>query len=124
MLLIREEGKKHYGLIKQLNTFLYDYTLYRGAKHFCRYCLQDFRTAETLTSHIKDLLIVSKGLSWPNKLEYVRFKNCERIIKSPFMIYVDFESILVREDIGKQNPTESYTNKYPKHDACSYAVMN
>ena len=39
------------------------------------------------------------------------------------MIYVDFESIL-REDNGKQNPTEPYTNKYQKHDACSYAVMN
>ena len=29
-------------------------------------------------------------------------KNHERKIKSPFMIYVDFESILVPEDNGKQ----------------------
>ena len=28
------------------------------------------------------------------------------------MIYVDFESILVPENNGKQNPGESYTNKY------------
>ena len=31
------------------------------------------------------------------------------------MIYVDFEGILVPEDNGKQNPEESYTNKYQKH---------
>ena len=36
------------------------------------------------------------------------------------MIYADFESILVPEDKGKQNPNESYTNKYQKHVACSY----
>ena len=28
------------------------------------------------------------------------------------MIYADFESILVPEDNGNQNPNESYTNKY------------
>ena len=56
----------------------------------------------------------------PKKGEYVKFKNFERKIKSPFMIYADFESILVPEDNGKQNPNESYTNKYQKHVACSY----
>ena len=53
------------------------------------------------------------------KGEYVTFKNFERKIKSPFMIYADFNSILVPEDNGKQNPNESYTNKYQKHVACS-----
>ena len=35
------------------------------------------------------------------------------------MIYVDFESILVPEDNGKQNPNKLCTNKYQKHVACS-----
>ena len=33
------------------------------------------------------------------------------------MINMDFQSILVLEDNGKQNP---YTDKYQKHVACSY----
>ena len=41
-------------------------------------------------------------------------------MKSPFIIYLDFESILVPENNGKQNPEEYYTNKYQKHIACSY----
>ena len=41
-------------------------------------------------------------------------KILEKKIKSPFMIYTDFESILVPEGNGKQNPNESYINKY-KH---------
>ena len=36
------------------------------------------------------------------------------------MIYANFESILVPEDNRKQNPNESYTNKYQKHVPCSY----
>ena len=36
------------------------------------------------------------------------------------MIYAYFESILVPENNGKQNPEESYTNKYEKHVACSH----
>ena len=35
------------------------------------------------------------------KGEYVRFKNYERKIKSTFIIYADFESILVLENNRK-----------------------
>ena len=43
------------------------------------------------------------------------FKYFERKIKSPFMNYADFKSILVPKDNGKQNLNESYTNKYQKN---------
>ena len=56
----------------------------------------------------------------PKKDEFFKFKNFERKIKSPFMIYADSESILVPEDNGKQNPNESYINKYQNYVACSY----
>ena len=52
--------------------------------------------------------------------EYVQFKNFEKKQKSPFMIYADFENILVPQDNGKQNLNDSYTNKYQKHVACNY----
>ena len=45
---ILQEVKADYVLIKNLNTFLYKYTLHRARKHFCRYSLQCFRTAETI----------------------------------------------------------------------------
>ena len=47
----------------------------------------------------------------PKKGEYVKFKKYEKKIKSPFIIYADFEKILVPEDNRKQNPKESYINK-------------
>ena len=36
------------------------------------------------------------------------------------MIYADFQSILVPQNNKKQNPDESYANKYQKHFAFSY----
>ena len=36
------------------------------------------------------------------------------------MTYAEFESIVMLENNGKQNPNESYTNNYQKHVACSY----
>ena len=57
----------------------------------------------------------------PKKSEFAKFKNYERKIKSPFMINVDFESILVSEDDRRKNPNESYTNNFQRHVACSYS---
>ena len=34
LLSIEEKGKKHYILIKDFNTFMYDHTLHRGRKYF------------------------------------------------------------------------------------------
>ena len=51
------------------------------------------------------------------KGKYVKLKNFERIKKLLFMIYADFESILVPKDNGKQNPNESYSSKYQNHVA-------
>ena len=47
-LLLIEEDKWHYVLIKVFNTFMYDHTPHSGKKHFCSYCLQAFSTQEVI----------------------------------------------------------------------------
>ena len=34
--------------------FMYDHSLNRGRKHFCRYCLHDFIIEKILKCHIND----------------------------------------------------------------------
>ena len=101
---------------------MYDHSLHRRRKYFHRYCLQAFITEEILKRHIKDCFKINdkQTIEMPKKGEHVKFKNFERKLKPPIMIYVDFASIPVPEDKGKQNPNESYTNKYQKHVAYSY----
>ena len=93
---------------------MYDHTLHRRRKHFCCYCLQAFSPEEILKGHIKDCFEINgkQTIIVPKKCEYIKFKNFGRKIRAPFMIYADFENILVLT-------LESYTNKYQKHVACS-----
>ena len=91
----------HCVLIKDFNAFTHFHTLHRGRKHFCLY------TAENLKSHVNDCFKING-------------KQVIKIPKASFMIYADFESVLLPEHNGKQNPGESYMKKYQKHVACSY----
>ena len=93
---------------------MYDHSLHRERKYFCRYSLHAFITEEMLKRHIKDCFKINgkPNIKIPKKDECLKFKNFERNIKLPFNIYVDFESIPVSGDNGKQNPNESYPNKY------------
>ena len=95
MSLIEEEGKKHYVLIKDFNTFIYD-------------CLQAFSTAEISKRHINSCFKINEKemIKTPKKGENIRFKRYGNKVKSAFMIYVDFESFIVPKDNGKQNPSQ------------------
>ena len=67
LLLVEEEERRHYVLIKDFNTFMYDHTLHRGRKHFCRYSLQAFSADEILKRSISGCLKI----------------NCKQIINMP-----------------------------------------
>ena len=94
---------------------MYDHSLHCGKEK------QAFKTAEKSKCQIKDCFKINdkQTIKMTKKGEYIKFKTFERKIKS-FMIYADFESIIVPEKHGKQNPNESYTIKFQKHIACSY----
>ena len=100
---------EHYVFINDFNRFVYDYSIHRGRKHFFHYCFYAFITEEILELHIKYWFKINGKQRYkrPKKGEYVKLKNYERKRKSPFMIYADFESIVVPEDNGKQNSNES-----------------
>ena len=50
LLLMREERKRNYVLIKDFTTFMYDHTLRNIRKHFCRYYLQSISIEDLLNS--------------------------------------------------------------------------
>ena len=47
---------------KDFNTVMYDLTLRRGRKYFCRYYLQAICTAEILKSHVDIITVNGKRL--------------------------------------------------------------
>ena len=73
--------------MKDFNTFIYDHTLHRGRKYFCRHCLQGFSTEEILKRQIKDCFKINdkQRVINPKKGEYGKSKNYE---KSNFLYFM------------------------------------
>ena len=124
LLLISNENKRHYTYIKDFNRFMYKKTKHHCKKRFCISCLQCFSTKAILNNHIKNCLIINKkqNIIMPKFGSKIFFKNYFKMIKSPFVIYCDFESILEPIDVAKQDEkTTSYTTGYQNHLISSYA---
>jgi hypothetical protein len=122
LLLIEEEGRRHYVWIKNFSRFCASSTAHI-TKHYCHHCLHGFYKDETLEKHIKDGCALLNDEARPilpknDGIEnIIKFKNFNHQFKHPFVIYADFESILknVEEKRGDK------TTVYQHHECCSYA---
>ena len=54
-----------------------------------------------------------------NKLKY---NHGEKSLKVPWVIYVDFEYLLIKQQLCQNNPEESYTEKKSIHESCGYSI--
>ena len=56
---------------------MYDYTLHRGRKNFCRYCLQAFSSEGILKGHIKDSFRINgkQRIIIPKKVNFINSKT-------------------------------------------------
>ena len=59
LLLITEDEKKHYVLIKDFNAFMYNQSIHKERKHFCMYCLQCFSSERILANHVNNCLTIN-----------------------------------------------------------------
>ena len=77
LLLITEETKTHYVLIKYFNKFMYNQTKHKKRKHFHMYCLQCFSSEKGLTNQKEICLQVNgeQAINMPEKGSKVKFKN-------------------------------------------------
>ena len=68
LLLITEDEKKHYVLIKDFNAFMYNQSKHKKRKHFCMYCLQCFSSERILANHANNCLTINgaQAINMPN----------------------------------------------------------
>ena len=119
LLLITEGARNHYVLIKSMSALLHDnYNNDAGhhATHLCPFCFKTYRTMDLLTAHFdngcKRFGEKTEFPSIEKSKGYVRFTKLFKMLKKPFVIYADFESLLQEcDDKGK----------YQKHITCGYA---
>ncbi|CAB4003653.1 Gastrula zinc finger [Paramuricea clavata] len=127
LLLGDGNGNNHYVLIKDINRMLYSVSGYEHKKHFCLHCLHSCKSEELLEKHRETCIEVNgtQATKLPKEGTKIKFKNHRNSIPAPFVIYADFESILVPEEkkVDSENSEDkSSTDLYQTHKACSFGL--
>ena len=118
VLLISNEEKSHYVLIKDFNRLMYLKTKHKDRKHFCMSCLQNFTTKEILNNHRERCLLINGTQAAIYEKGKIKFKNFDKEIPIPFKIYADTEFLLKWIDIKEGK----YTKLYQEHTPYSVCV--
>ena len=135
LLLITKDEKKHYVLIKDFNSFMYNQLKHKERKHFCMHCLQCFSSERILANHVKNCLKINgnQAINMSKKGENIlKFNNFHKQLPVSFVIYADFEAITKKvqgckqsEEMEKKKDKRSYTEAYQTHEdcGCGYKVV-
>ena len=126
LLLITEDEKKHYVLIKDFDAFMYN-----QSKHFCMFCLQCFSSESILVKHTNNCLAINgaQAINMPKQGENIlKFNNFHKQLPVPFVIYADFKAITKKvqgckqsEEMENEKNKRSYTEAYQTHEDCGSA---
>ena len=123
LLLITDDEKTHYVLIKDFNRFMYNQTKHKSKKHFCMFCLQHFTSEKILNNHKENCIEINgtQAIKMPDKSNNIlKFNNFHKQLPVPFVIYADFEALTEKVSGCKPNTEKSFTQAYQKHTDCGY----
>ncbi|CAB3994705.1 Gastrula zinc finger [Paramuricea clavata] len=127
LLLGDNDGGNHYVLIKDVNRMLFSVSGNSNKKHFCLYCLHSCVSEESLKKHSETCISVNgtQATKLPNEGSKIKFGHYRNSMPAPFVIYADFESMLVPEERkveSKDAEEKSTTELYQTHKACSFGL--
>ncbi|XP_050503415.1 uncharacterized protein LOC126882493 [Diabrotica virgifera virgifera] len=110
----------HYIWIKDLGKLVKSQlSKHNGKKYICDRCLNYFYTKEKLDAHIIYCEKIDDCKISFTKEPYVKFKNFVYKEKLPFLVYADFESLLVPLRASHSTPSTTSTHPYQRHTAYS-----
>ena len=105
----------HYVLVKDLSRLVSrEYNNDKGKKYFCQYCLCGCTSEEVLENHLgKCKLYRAQRIKLPEAdhrkgSDKVKFTKTEYQLRLPFVIYVDFESILHKQNLCEPSLPKSF----------------
>jgi hypothetical protein len=95
LLLLQSETKSHYVLIKNLDLFLDSQKKFRHGYYYCEFCLHGFVKESLRQEHIPYCQVHGEQkIELPsNKDCFLEFKDYEKTLRVPYVIYADFETL-------------------------------
>ena len=122
LLLISDEEKQHYCLIKNLSRFISSkLTKHCGTVEICRSCLNHFPDKKKLKNH-EEYCFQNETvkIEMPKEGSSISFIHHNRSIKVPFVIYADFEAFTKEIQPIPQNDQVAFTQKYHHHQPSGF----
>ena len=127
LFLYEENGKCHYGLIKNFSRLFRSQITSRTNEplHICKRCFSGFTKDTLLQNHIfyclsKDSVYVKM----PKKEDSIlKYKNFERQFPLPFVAHADFECFTKPMSSCCPNPEDSYNYNYQKHEPSGFCFF-
>ena len=91
---------------------------------YCLNCLHSFRTDNALKKHERLCEYNDYcSVEMPTKLnKFLKYNHGEKSLKTPFVIYVDLECLLLKQQSCQNNPNKSYTERKAIHEPCGYSL--
>ena len=127
LLMVSEDGIRHYTAIKSLSRLLSSKNSNTKRKqHFCMNCLQGFTQELSRDQHqvcCEDN--ESVRVEMPKQGSTVEFKDGQNQFRVPFIMYADFELIL--EPMGPVepgSPNQPYANEVNQHTPSGWCVYS
>jgi len=110
---ISDEDRQHYCLIRSMSRHIGDLTRHANKGFYFNRCLHRFAKEKTLKSH---MLLCGEHAPQKTKLpseenKILRFVNQDFQHILPYIIYADFEALVVKMNSVAQNPSTSFTNR-------------
>ena len=126
LLLISEDGIKHYTAIKSSSRLLSSSnSKHHGKQHFCTNCLLGFTQELSRDQHqvyCEDNETVR--VEMPRKGSTVEFYDGQNQFRVPFMMYADFEAILQPIQSPSPDPSQPYTSEVNQHIPSGWCVYS
>lgn len=117
-----EGGMQHYCWIKNLGRLVNSQISKRKTSKFiCDGCLQHFGTEKLLLEHMKMDCNKCVTVLPSQDNRFIKFNQVEKQIRVPFVIYSDFEALLVPIQGCKPNNLNSFTVSTHLHKPYSFA---
>ena len=122
LLLLSDEETNHYCWIKNMSALTASQiNKHKGKRFICRYCCSSFQSEESLQKH-EEYCSNHKAVKvkMPEKGTKLDFRNHNRRMRVPFIVYADFEALPESISTCQPSDSDSYTNKYQKHKPCGF----
>ena len=123
-LIIEQDSKTHYVWIKHFNRLLGS----RNKKQmfYCERCLIGFTRNDLLEDHLVDCRGVNDRairIKMPTENnKSIKFVNLKKQLKTPWVIYADFESIIKKIEGPIQSTNKSFTHKSSIQEPCGFCL--